>query len=68
MSDALAAVVVVLAIVLIVSVLCALPMMLLWNWLMPDLFGLQTIGFWQACGLLVLSSLLFGNTNSSKSN
>ena len=32
----------------------------LWNWLMPGLFGLHTITFWQAVGLLALSWLLFG--------
>jgi hypothetical protein len=34
--------------------------MWLWNWLMPDLFGLRPIGFWQAFGLLVLARVLFG--------
>lgn len=34
--------------------------MLLWNWLMPVLFGLTLITFWQALGLLVLSKILFG--------
>ena len=34
--------------------------MLLWNWLMPDIFGLATIGFWQALGLLALARILFG--------
>lgn len=34
--------------------------MTLWNWLMPDLFGLQTISFWQATGLLLLCKILFG--------
>ena len=34
--------------------------MLLWNWLMPDLFGLATITFWQALGIGLLSKLLFG--------
>jgi hypothetical protein len=34
--------------------------MRLWNWLMPALFGLRAIGFWQAVGLLVLSKILFG--------
>lgn len=34
--------------------------MSLWNALMPDLFGLKVIGFWQALGLLVLSWLFFG--------
>jgi hypothetical protein len=31
----------------------------LWNWLMPALFGLHAITFWQALGLLGLSWLLF---------
>jgi hypothetical protein len=32
----------------------------LWNWLAPMLFGLHTITFWQALGLLVLTRMLFG--------
>lgn len=32
----------------------------LWNWLMPDIFGLRQISYWQAFGLLVLAKLLFG--------
>jgi hypothetical protein len=34
--------------------------MLLWNWLMPTIFNLCFINFWQALGLLVLSRILFG--------
>ncbi|WP_263411608.1 hypothetical protein [Terriglobus tenax] len=30
----------------------------LWNWLMPPIFGLTTITYWQALGLFVLSKLL----------
>jgi hypothetical protein len=33
---------------------------LLWNWLMPDLFGWSPITFWQALGLLALCRILFG--------
>lgn len=33
---------------------------LLWNWLMPSLFGWRLITFWQALGLLVLCRILFG--------
>jgi hypothetical protein len=33
--------------------------MLLWNWLMPEIFGLQVITFWQALGLFILSRILF---------
>lgn len=45
--------------VLAIAVLGAL-VMLLWNWLMPELFGWHAIGFWQAVGLLVLSKVLLG--------
>jgi hypothetical protein len=34
--------------------------MILWNWLMPTLFGWHQIRFWQALGLLALSKILFG--------
>jgi hypothetical protein len=34
--------------------------MTLWNWLMPSIFGLHTITYWQAYGLLILSKILFG--------
>ena len=34
--------------------------MSLWNSLMPPLFGLHLINFWQAVGLLLLSKILFG--------
>jgi hypothetical protein len=33
---------------------------LLWNALMPDLFHLPLISFWQALGLLLLAKILFG--------
>ena len=33
---------------------------LLWNWLVPALFGLRTITFWEGLGLLVLCRILFG--------
>jgi hypothetical protein len=32
----------------------------LWNWLLPGLFGLKMIGFWQAIGIVVLTRILFG--------
>src|SRR6266852_8436022 len=32
----------------------------LWNWLLPTLFGLRLITFWQALGLLALCRILFG--------
>ena len=32
----------------------------LWNVLMPGIFGVRAISFWQALGLLVLCKILFG--------
>jgi hypothetical protein len=32
----------------------------LWNWLMPPIFGLREVTFWQAFGLLALCRVLFG--------
>lgn len=34
--------------------------MMLWNWLMPTIFGLPELSFWQAAGLLMLCKILFG--------
>jgi hypothetical protein len=36
----------------------------LWNWLMPMIFGLPTITFWQGVGLFVLAKILFGGFSS----
>jgi hypothetical protein len=33
--------------------------MLLWNWLIPSLFGLATIGYFKSAGLLALSYMIF---------
>ena len=35
--------------------------MLLWNWLMPVVFGLGAITYWQAFGIVVLAKLIFGS-------
>ncbi|MDR0376507.1 MAG: hypothetical protein LBH70_01810 [Spirochaetaceae bacterium] len=34
--------------------------MLLWNALMPDIFALPRLNYWQAAGLLILARILFG--------
>ncbi len=34
--------------------------MALWNWLMPELFGLGVITYWQGFGIALLARLLFG--------
>jgi len=35
--------------------------MLLWNWLMPEVFGLPLLTYWKAVGILVMAKLLFGS-------
>lgn len=48
-----------LAVMLIAAALFGLIVMHLWNWLMPALFGLRVVTYWQAIGLLILSWILF---------
>ena len=55
------------AAVMFIAVLLTLPTMWLWNALMPDIFGLMEIGFWQAMGLMMLSGCLFRQIPSVKS-
>lgn len=45
--------------VLLAATVLSFLVMALWNWLMPALFGLHTLSFWQALGLLILSKILF---------
>ena len=46
---------------LVVAAVFSSIVMLLWNWLMPAIFGLITISFWQALGLFALARILFGS-------
>jgi len=39
--------------------------MLLWNWVVPALFGWRLITFWQALGVLALCRILFGRWGGS---
>ncbi len=43
-----------------IAALIGLVVMLLWNWLVPELFKGPVISYWQALGLLVLSKIIFG--------
>lgn len=51
--------------IVLIGLLLALPVMLLWNWLMPMIFGLIKLTFWQALGLTWLSACLFKSSSSS---
>lgn len=41
------------------ALMFGLPVMWVWNWIMPYLFQLPHIGFWQSWGILFLSASLF---------
>ena len=58
----------VVGLLILAVMLMGYPIMLLWNWLMPNIFGLHEIGFWQAVGLNTLCTLLFKPTVSSKND
>ena len=42
------------------AILFGFVIMWLWNWLMPDIFGLTELTYWQAVGLFILSKILIG--------
>lgn len=42
------------------AILFGYIVMSLWNWLMPELFDLPTLTYWQAVGLFILAKFLFG--------
>ena len=55
------------ALLFIVAAVMSLPVMLLWDWLMPGIFGLREITWFEAWGLLFLSGLLFkSHTTTNK--
>jgi len=46
------------------ALLTALPVFLLWNWLIPDLMGFKSISLLQALGLNVLCVILFKSSST----
>jgi len=65
--DKIVAIIGFVGVLILITLLFALPTMWLWNWLMPNIFGLKEIDVLQAWGLSFLSGLLFkNNTSSSK--
>jgi Ca2+/H+ antiporter, TMEM165/GDT1 family len=50
----------VLVIIIVAVSMMGFVVMQLWNALMPQIFGLRLLTFWQALGLLLLAKLLFG--------
>jgi hypothetical protein len=47
----------------LVTLVTGLPLWILWNLVVPDIFSMPYITFWQAVGLQFVSRLLFKNTD-----
>ena len=58
-TTAIGAVVMLCGLIMIGGLLVGFPIKWLWNWLLPDMFGIKAIGFWQAWGFAVLCGMLF---------
>jgi len=41
------------------ALLFGLIVMVLWNWIMPEIFSLPEITYWQAWGIVLLAHILF---------
>lgn len=50
------------------AILFGFVIMWLWNWLMPELFGLPALTYWQAVGIFILAKILFGCSGSGSSD
>jgi len=56
---AIEAFLIVMGLLLLSAIILAFPTMFLWNWLMPDIFGLIKIDLYQAMGINFLTNILF---------
>ena len=66
-NNILEAILLIIGLIVLAAILLALPLQLLWNWLMPTIFNLPMITFWQALGLNMLAGILFkSNINIKK--
>jgi hypothetical protein len=68
MKNNLEGILTVIGLLMLVVMLLGLPLQLLWNWLMPSLFDLRYITFWEAIGLNIMATILFRPNINIKKN
>jgi hypothetical protein len=68
MKNNLESVLTIIGLLMLLVMLLGLPLQLLWNWLMPSIFDLRYITFWEAIGLNLLATILFRPTINIKKN
>jgi hypothetical protein len=66
LSEAIETLLAAILVVVLVAVILGFPLMWLWNWLMPGIFNLPEITFWQALGINALSTILFKPSINTK--
>jgi len=67
MNNEIGSILVAVLMIVLVALLLGFPLMWLWNWLMPGIFNLPEITFWQALGLNALATIFFKqNINTKK--
>lgn len=64
----LAVTVAIIALSIIVIPIHAFILKLAWNYVVPKLFGLPKIGFWQALALVIVSRILIKSSHTSTHN
>jgi hypothetical protein len=67
-NNILESILIIIGLIILAALLFTLPLQILWNWLMPYLFNLPIISFWQAFGLNMLAGILFRSNITIKQN
>jgi hypothetical protein len=68
MKNNFEAIMYIIGLAILLVMLLGMPLQLLWNWLMPNIFNLPYISFWQAVGLNLMATILFRPTINIKKN
>ena len=53
--------------VIVFIVIIILITQYIWNIVMPDVFGIKQVTFWQTLGLLILANIFFGGHSNNAS-
>jgi hypothetical protein len=68
MNQKIENILIIVGLLILACLLFGLPLQILWNILMPTIFNLPYISFWQACGLQLMAALLFKSNIDIKKN
>jgi hypothetical protein len=69
MKNNLESVLTIIGLLILLVMVLGLPLQILWNWLMPSIFNLRYITFWEAVGLNFIATILFkSNITVKKDN